>query len=107
MEDNQMSNTVIINNKTYIVPEVSFNTVCDFEGMGINIFSAKDIAKAPLSLTRAIASWIMGVGEQTAGAEIQAHILGGGNPADIQAAFVKAMEESGFLRGMANLVKDE
>lgn len=93
--------SVKINGRTYPVPELTFNAVVDLSAAGIDISQLKDLQKKPFIMVRAIASWIMGVDPEAAGAVIQEYVVGGGDMAslfgDLFEAFTEAIDKSGFL----------
>lgn len=97
-----MTTSVKINGTDYIVPEVNFNAVCDLAERGVDVMSIRNtVKKNPVGVLRGIAAWIMGVDEETAGDEVQEHILNGGAADDIFIAFTKVMEESNFIKALA------
>lgn len=88
---------VVINGKSYKVPEMDFNAVCELEERGVNILNLGENVKVA-SMVRGVAAWIMRTDLKTASAEIQGHIQNGGNIMDILDALNEAADESGFFK---------
>ena len=88
---------VVINGKSYKVPEMDFNAVCELEERGVNILNLGENVKVA-SMVRGVAAWIMGTDLKTASAEIQGHIQNGGNIMDILDALNESADESGFFK---------
>lgn len=91
--------SVIINNKTYDVPKLDFDTVCQLEENGISLLAMNDRNPKIATMLRAFAAWIIGCSPQQASAEIQAHLEKGGNITDLLTAITDALNDSGFSRG--------
>ena len=100
-----MANRVKIDGRTYIVREFDFNAACELAEKGYDIFNGDNVPV--LMRMRAVVAWVMNVDEETAGNVIQDHILHNGSFEDITNAFNKALEESGFLRGLRGEEEDE
>lgn len=88
---------VVINGKSYKVPEMDFNAVCELEERGVNILNLGENVKVA-SMVRGVAAWIMRTDLKTASNEIQGHIQNGGNIMDILDALNEAADESGFFK---------
>ena len=93
-----MNNTVTINGRTYDVPEIDFNAICDLEEQGINLLSLESGTPKVATMIRGLAAWIMGTDKVTAAREIQKHIEAGGSIVEIMEAVNEAMNESGFFK---------
>ena len=89
-----------INGKDYKELEIDFNAVCELEDMGIKIFNLKGVSAAKIA--RAYAALCMGGADmlEVAGAEINQHVVNGGELAPITEAFGKAVSESGFFQAL-------
>lgn len=96
--------TVEINGKEYIAQEITFNTVCEFEDMGVKL---SELDKKSTMLLRAYAAVCMGCDAQAAGAELGAHIVGGGDLKGIADALNKAIEESDFFQTLAKRAEEK
>ncbi len=86
-----------INGKTYKMPELSFNTMCQLEDMGISL---ADFEKKPMAAIRGFLALAIGDTE-TAGRELEAHIISGGDFTEIVEEITKAVQESGFFRALS------
>lgn len=91
-----MKNTFEINGKEYEAKPFTFNMICELEDMG---FSIEDMDRKALSMIRAYFALCIG-DVVTAGNEIEAHIIGGGDLAGISEAIGKELNESGFFKAM-------
>ena len=89
-----------INGKDYKEAEIDFNAICELEDMGISLFNLRGVSGAKIA--RAYAALCMGGKDMidAAGAEINLHIINGGNLATITDAFGKAVSESGFFQAL-------
>ena len=86
-----------INGKEYNDLEIDFNMVCELNAMGIDVFKYN---RSPLPALRAYFALCSGLDEQTAGEELEAHIVNGGDISELSGAFVKHLTESGFFKAM-------
>ena len=86
-----------INNKEYKIPELSFNAMCQLEEMGVNF---ADMEKKTLSTVRGFLALAMDGDLEKAGAELEAHLVAGGNVEDVVVEIGKAVEESGFFQAL-------
>ena len=85
-----------INGKTYKMPELNFNTVCKLEDMGVSL-TTKDTKT--MSTIRGFVA--LAVGDvQTAGKELEAHIVSGGKLDDILTEINHSIEDSGFFQAL-------
>ncbi len=91
-----MSKTFKLNGKDYIIPELTFDTVCKMEDMGMSITSIQD---KPMSFIRTFVGLIIGDKEK-AGEEITAHIAAGGSLSDLFEAVNSSFEDSGFFQAL-------
>ena len=88
---------MILNGNHYEIPELTFNTVCRMEEMGISL---TEIEKKPMAAIRGFLALAVGDTEK-AGNELEAHILNGGNLESITREINKAVSESGFFQKLA------
>lgn len=95
-----MSRNIEINGRTYRFPDIDFNAVCDLADQGVDIMNPKTFMKKPIPAARAIVAWILDTDVESAGKEIQAHILGGGDLSPIFEAFNSEVENSGFFNAL-------
>ena len=86
-----------INGKTYKMPELSFNAMCQLEDMGI---SMADFDKKPMAAIRGFLALAIGDTE-TAGMELEAHIVNGGDFTEIVEDLAKAVQDSGFFQALS------
>lgn len=93
-----MKRNIIINGRVYPAAEVTFNTVCEFEDMGVPM---PEIEKKSVMLLRAYVAICMGKKAAEAGAEIEQHVVNGGSFDDIASALTEAIEESGFFQALS------
>lgn len=91
--------SVTINNHTYEVPKLDFDTVCQLEENGISLLSMNEKNPKIATMLRAFTAWIIGCSPQQASAEIQAHLEGGGNITDLLSTITDALNDSGFSKG--------
>lgn len=86
-----------INGKTYKAKEVDFNFLCDLEDEGVSL---DNMERKPMAAVRAYFTVCYGGDKESAGNEIQAHIINGGDLTDVMAAFSDAMQKSDFFRAL-------
>lgn len=89
--------TFTLNGKTYPREELGYNSLCDFEEMGISISDIKDKS---MSFIRAYIAMCLNVDPKVAGKEIEAHLMNGGTMKVITDAVNDAVENSGFFRAL-------
>ena len=89
---------MILNGKEYRNAPLDFNAVCRLEEMGVNLNRMGD---CPMTTARAYAALCMRKPLSMAGAEIEAHIIGGGSIHAILEAFSQEVEKSGFFQALA------
>lgn len=95
---------LVINGKEYPASEITFNTVCQFEDMGVQL---SEIEKKSIMLLRAYVAVCMNCDAEAAGKELEAHIVNGGDLKDISSALNKAVEESGFFQALAKRAEEK
>lgn len=100
-------NTVVINNKTYKVPEFTFGVIRRLEENGFPVFDMRNMQKEPFTTIHAFAVVVCDVDSDEADRLIQQHILGGNNFDDIMKAISSAIESSDFFTQMAKNQKKE
>lgn len=88
---------MIINGKTYTLPELDFNAICRLEDMNISITT---LDKHMLSTVRGFAALAMGGDLERAGREIEEHMKKGGALDGILEEIVKAINDSGFFQAL-------
>ena len=88
---------MVINGNTYKMPERSFNAVCRLEDMGISL---ADFDKKPMAAIRGFLALAVGDVE-TAGRELEAHIVNGGDFTEIVGEISKAVQDSGFFQALS------
>lgn len=87
---------MIINGKSYKLPELDFNAVCELEEMGVSLLDGN---VKPLTMIRGFVALTIGDSEQ-AGKEIEAHLINGGSLVDIMAEITEAIDNSGFFHAL-------
>lgn len=90
-------NRVEINGQSYNIPEVTFEEICRLEENGVYLFSMSKKDRHVASTLRGLVAWIMNVEPEVASAEIQAHLMNGGDIEGIIVAVREALETSGFF----------
>lgn len=88
---------VEINGQSYIIPEITFEEICRLEENGVYLLSMSRKDRSVASMLRGIVAWIMNAEPEVASAEIQAHLMNGGQIDQILVAVREAMDESGFF----------
>lgn len=86
-----------VNGKIYQFPELTFDTMCKLEDMGIAII---ELEQKPMTLIRGFLALAMGSIE-TVNQELEAHITSGGNLDEILQEITKAVNDSGFFHALA------
>lgn len=97
-------NTFKINGKDYVAKKFDFNLVCDLEEMGISL---ADAASKPMTTARAYFAICTGRGKEFAGAELESHIVNGGDFNDLIVAMSEEMENSDFFRNLSKRTETE
>ena len=90
---------ITINGKTYEVPKLDFDTVCQLEENGISLLAMNEANPKIATMLRAFVAWIIGSTPRQASMEIQEHLENGGNIADLLNAITTALNDSGFSNG--------
>ena len=98
--------TIKINNKNYIVPELTFKHFAMIEEQGFSLLEAFR-KKQMFLLAMGFVCAVTGEDREEAERLIEQHILGGGNIEDIMTAFGEAVSESGFFRKALGLDEQE
>lgn len=93
-----MQKEIVINGKAYPTKEITFNTVCQFEDMGIPM---SEIEAKSIMFVRAYAAMCMDKKADQAGDEIEKHVMNGGSIDELADVLRQAVEESGFFRAMS------
>lgn len=93
-----MQKEIVINGKAYPAKDITFNTVCQFEDMGIPM---SEIESKSIMFIRAYAAMCMGKKVDQAGEEIEKHIMNGGSMEDLAEVLRQAVEESGFFQALS------
>lgn len=96
--------TITINNHLYPAKPFDFNLLCDLEEQGLSL---EDVDKKPMSLIRTYLSFCAGIDKESAGKEIESHVIAGGNFDSVTEVIAKEMEESGFFRALQKRTEKE
>ena len=88
----------VINGILYKPAPFSFNTVCDLEERGIALQKMREKSTSTLRAYFAICS---GLDDETAGIQIEQHIISGGDMSDLVQAMTDAMSESDFFQALS------
>lgn len=91
-----MTTNIIVNGRSYLIPELTFNSMCQLEEMGVSLL---DRNNNPLSTIRGFVALAVGDME-TAGIELQEHILKGENVEYIMDKLDEALKNSRFFQAM-------
>ena len=98
--------TIKINNKNYIVPELTFKHFSMMEEQGFSVLEAFQ-KKQMFLLAMGFVCAITGEDRNEAERLIEQHVLGGGTIEDIMSAFGEAVSESGFFRKALGLDEEK
>ena len=93
-----MQKEIVINGKAYPTKEITFNTVCQFENMGIPM---SEIEAKSIMFVRAYAAMCMDKKADQAGDEIEKHVMNGGSIDELADVLRQAVEESGFFQALS------
>ena len=96
--------TFVINNKRYNAKPFDFNTVCDLEDNGVPL---QEMTKKPMSMVRAYFALCFNGSKEDAGAEIQAHVIAGGNFNELYQIMGEEMNESDFFQALSKKTAKE
>jgi len=89
--------TFTINGKRYNAKPFDFNLVCNLEDNGVSLTQMKE---KPMSMVRAYFAECAGGDKDVAGAEIQAHVIAGGNLNGLYEVMGAEMNESDFFQAL-------
>ena len=93
-----------LNGKEYNAKGFSFNTVCDLEDCG---FSMEDMQRKPMSMVRAYLSICLNTSLESAGKEMEEHIISGGDFEKIMEVITNEMNDSDFFRNLNKRAEEE
>ena len=96
--------TFTINGKRYNAKPFDFNTVCDLEDNGVSL---QEMQKKPMSMVRAYFALCFNGSKDEAGAEIQAHVIAGGDFNDLYNVMGEEMNESDFFQALSKKTSEE
>lgn len=99
-----MSRFFTVNGKRYVAKPFDFNTVCDLEDNGVSL---QEMQSKPMSMVRAYFALCFSGDKEAAGKEIQAHIIAGGDFADLYKVMGEEMSESDFFQALSKKEKEE
>lgn len=91
--------SVVINNNTYEIPKMDFDTVCQLEENGISLLTLNEENPKVATMLRAFVAWIIGCTPRQASAEIQAHLENGGDITELLTVITDALNDTGFSNG--------
>lgn len=95
---------MIINGKTYTVPELDFNAMCELEEMGVVL---NEMDKKVLTTVRGFLALAMNSDMENAGRELEEYIVSGGKIEAIVEEINRAVSESGFFQALSQKAKTE
>lgn len=95
---------MIINGKTYTVPELDFNAMCELEDMGVVI---NEMDKKVMTTVRGFLALAMNSDMESAGRELEEYIASGGKMETIVEEMNRAVSESGFFQALSQKAKTE
>lgn len=93
-----------INGTEYEGAKYDYNTHCELQELGVEVL---EIKKKPHAIARAYLAISSGMDLETAGKEIEQHVINGGNLNDIIVALLKEMDQSDFFRAIISRVTDQ
>lgn len=99
-----MANTFKINNTVYKATPFDFNLICELEDMGI---SMTDLKNKPMSAVRAYFAISSGLDKESAGLEMQSHIVNGGNFDNVIKAMTTELEKSDFFQTLSKTAEKD
>lgn len=95
-----------INNKNYVVPQLSFKHMTQMEDMGFSVMEM--LGKRQLfSIATAFAGIVVGCDREEAEDLIEQHVLGGGDIIPIYETFHKAVDQSVFFKKLLDQAEKE
>lgn len=92
-------NTFRLNGNTIVAKKFDFNLVCDLEDMGVSIQNA---GTKPMAMVRAYIAICLGSTIEKAGAEMEEHLVNGGDFEEVMDVMNKEMEASDFFRALGS-----
>lgn len=95
-----MIKTFTVNGRKYENKEIDLNALCVFEDNGLSLLDLGKIDKKPLLFARAYLAFVGNMDAETAGNEINAHLIAGNGLDDVINAFTNALNDSGFFQAM-------
>lgn len=96
--------TFTVNEKEYKAKPFDFNLICDLEDMGVPM---EEMKRKSMSTIRGYFGICAELGRGAAGAELQAHIINGGDFTDLLKAMSEEMEKSDFFRALNKAAETE
>lgn len=99
--------TVVINNKSYVVPEIDFGAIRSLESHGYSIMKLADFKNYAFAALNSFTCFVAKVDEDEADRLLQQHLLGGGSFDSIFEAFGKALDESDFFNKLVEQMKNQ
>lgn len=96
--------TFTINGKEYKSKMMDFNFMCDLEDMGVSVV---DMEGKNMSLVRGYLGLCAGISKESAGKEIQAHLISGGKFDEIMEVIKYEMDNSDFFQGLNQTAEAE
>ena len=100
-------NTVVINNKTYKVPEFTFGVMRRLEENGFPVMKIADIDNNSFTALHAFTMVVCDVDSDEADRLLQQHLLGGHDFSNIMKALSSSITESDFFIEMMKRMKKE
>lgn len=97
-------NRFTVNNKQYTAKPFDVNMICDLEDYGVSL---DDMKKKAMSMIRAYFAICADLDKDSAGIEIQQHLISGGKFDSITVPMGKEMEESDFFRALNTTAEKE
>lgn len=91
-----------LNGKTYKIPELDFNKICQLEDMGVSI---TEMDGKVLSTVRGFIALSMDGDVERAGVELQEHLVAGGQLDELMEEINWAVENSGFFQALSKSQK--
>ena len=98
--------TVKINQKNYVVPELTFRHSKMMEQMGLPV-EGMTSRRYVFTCVSAFVAIVVGGDQDQADYLVEQHIMGGGSLESIYEAYVNAIKDSGFFKKLLNLDDQE
>lgn len=99
-----MRKTIVVNGRVLTPAEMTFNNVCRMEELGAPITDAENRS---MNFLRAYLAVCLGSNAEVAGAELEAHVLGGGSMTELSEVLAEAMDESDFFQALSKRTEAE